>query len=316
MRGDVSISAVRHLVAFAMVAAGLVSASVARAQAQSDAQVAQALFDEGRELMDKHEYGRACPLFERSQKLDPGGGTLLNLALCWEGAGKLARANAAFEESVSQARRDAQTKREQIAIAHLDSLAPRLPRLRLSLREPLSALVVYFDDAIEGSEVLGALTPVDPGPHHVRVTAQGRVPWEWSGSLAEGERKELEIALPIPPPPNPCLADPSQCAPEPTKRIATMSWVLGGVSVLSFAAAAITGGIALNAKSSFDSNCIASRGYCGNPTQGQSDYDLMQQTAWASTITVGVGVVAAIVALAWPRTVVPTRTGANLVLRF
>jgi hypothetical protein len=289
----------------------------ARAQPQSDAQVAQALFDEGRELMDAHDYLRACPLLERSQKLDPGGGTLLNLAICWEGAGKLARASAAFADSLALARHDARRDREQIALAHLDSIAPRLPKLRLALREPMAALVVYFDDVIEGPEVLGALTPVDPGFHRVRVTAQGRQPWEWSGTLAEGERKELDVVLAVPPPPDPCAMNPSMCAqPEPPKRIATMTWVFGSVAVLSAAASTITGIIALSAKSSFESNCIASRGYCMDPNQGQSDYDTMQGTAWASTITLGVSVVSLIVALAWPRTVVRTKTGANVVLRF
>ncbi len=300
----------------AVTAASLVTRA-AHAQGQTDAQVAQALFDEGRELMDKHELARACPLLERSQKLDPGAGTLLNLALCWEGQGKLARANAAFSESLSQARRDARHDREQIALVHLDGLAPRLSRLRLSMREPITSLVVYFDDVIEGPEVLGALSPVDPGAHHVRVTAQGRVPWEWTGTLAEGERRELEVQLAVPPPPDPCLMQPSSCAaPEPPKRIATMTWVLGGLSLASIAASAITGGIALSAKSSFDSNCIASRGFCTDPVQGQSDYDLMQGAAWASTITLGVAVVSAIVAIAWPRTVVATKTGANVILRF
>lgn len=95
-----------------------------------------------------------------------------------------------------------------------------------------------------------------------------------------------------------------------------MSWVLGGVALASIVASAITGGVALAEKSSFESECIAGRSYCTNPAQGQYDYDMMQSTAWASTITLGVAVVAAIVAIAWPRTVVPTKTGANLVLRF
>ena len=289
----------------------------AGAQVQTDAQIAQALFDEGRDLMDKHDYARACPLLERSQQLNPGGGTLLNLGLCWEGAGKLARASAALTDALSLARRDGRRDREQIAAPHLDAIAARVPRLRLSLHEYVSAVVVYFDDAIEGPEVLGALAPVDPGPHHIRVTAQGLQPWEWSGSLAEGQRLELEVVLKAPPPPDPCVMQPWLCVPPPPpKRVATMSWVLGGVALVSIAASAITGGVALAEKSSFDSICIPSRGYCSNPVQGQWDYDMMQSTAWASTVTLGVAVVAAIVALAWPRTVVPTKTGANVAFRF
>ena len=197
--------------------AACTAARHAGAQVQTDAQIAQALFDEGRDLMDKHDYVRACPLLERSQKLDPGGGTLLNLGLCWEGAGKLARASAALTDALSLARRDNRHDREQIASSHLDAVAPRLPKLRLALHEYISTVVVYFDDAIEGPEVLGVLAPVDPGPHHIRVTAQGLEPWEWSGSLAEGQRLELEVVLKAPPPPDPCVMQPWLCVPPPPR---------------------------------------------------------------------------------------------------
>jgi len=289
---------------------------VARAQPQTDAQIAQALFDEGRDLMDKHDYARACPLLERSQKLDPGGGTLLNLALCWEGQGKLARANGAFEESLSRARQDARKDREEIAVAHLDALAPRVPKMRISLAEQTQGVVVQFDDFVEGPEILGVLTAVDPGAHHVRVSAQGRMPWEWSGTISEGQRLELDVALKIPPPPDPCILQPSSCAPPEHKRVATASWIFGGVALASAIASGISGGIAVAAKGSFDNNCIAARGYCSDPTQGQSDYDTMTTAAWVSTATLGVAVVTAIVALAWPRTVVPSKTGVRFVVRF
>lgn len=208
-----------RVAAIAVIASVLAFANVARAQPQTDAQIAQALFDEGRDLMDKHDFARACPLLERSQKLDPGGGTQLNLALCWEGAGKLARASTALGESLSQARRDGRKDREGIALSHLDALAPRLPHLRLVLREELPGVVVQFDDFIEGPEVLGALTPVDPGAHHVRVSAQDRVPWEWNGTLAEGQRLELDVVLKRPPPPDPCILQPLNCVPPEEKRL-------------------------------------------------------------------------------------------------
>ncbi len=294
-------------------------ASVARAQPQTDAQIAQALFDEGRDLMDKHDYARACPLLERSQKLDPGGGTLLNLAMCFEGQGKLARATTAFDESLSQARRDGRKDREGIAIQHLDALAPRVPHLRISLREPIPGVVVSFDEFIEGPEVLGVLTPVDPGEHHVRVSAQGRMPWEWRGTLAEGQRLEIDAVLKMPPPPDPCMMQPSSCAPpapEQEKRLSAATWIFGSVAVASVIATAISGGVAIAAKSSFDSNCIGGRGYCNDPAQGQIDYDTMTTAGWISTATLGVAVVTAILAVAWPRTVVAKKSGAMVVIRF
>jgi hypothetical protein len=305
-----------RFVTFAIACGAFAVASTARAQPQSDAQIAQALFDEGRDLMDKRDFVRACPLLERSQKLDPGGGTLLNLAICFEGEGKLARATTAFDTSLSLARKDGRKDREDIAIAHLDALAPRVPHVRLVLREQVPGVVVHFDEFIEGPEVIGVLAPVDPGAHHIRVSAQGRQPWDWSGTLAEGQRLELDVVLAIPPPPDPCIMQPLNCVPPEEKRLSTATWVFGGVAVASVIATAITGGIAIAAKGSFDGNCIGGRGYCADPVQGQSDYDTMTTAAWISTATLGVAVVSAIVALAWPRVVVAKKTGMAFVLRF
>src|SRR5258708_13477040 len=61
------------------VAMGCAAASVfvarAEAQTQHDPVAAQALYDDGRKLMEKKKYAEACAKFEESQRLDPGVGT-------------------------------------------------------------------------------------------------------------------------------------------------------------------------------------------------------------------------------------------------
>src|SRR6187402_592492 len=92
-------------------------------------QLAQALFDEGRRLMDAKRYGDACPKLAESQRLDPGGGTLLNLAICHENEGRLATAWTEFNEALGVARREGRTDREQEATDHAQRLERLLPRL-------------------------------------------------------------------------------------------------------------------------------------------------------------------------------------------
>ena len=60
----------------------------AHAQTAENKAAAEALFDEGRALMDKGDIGGACREFEESDRLDPAPGTLLNLAGCYDGLGQ------------------------------------------------------------------------------------------------------------------------------------------------------------------------------------------------------------------------------------
>ena len=44
--------------------------------------MAESLFREGKRLSSEKKFSEACPKFEESYRLDPGLGTLLNLATC------------------------------------------------------------------------------------------------------------------------------------------------------------------------------------------------------------------------------------------
>jgi hypothetical protein len=56
---------------------------LAGAQARDPA-AAEVLFRRGREAMEAKRYADALPSFAESQRLDPGAGTLMNLATCEE----------------------------------------------------------------------------------------------------------------------------------------------------------------------------------------------------------------------------------------
>src|SRR5687768_15625872 len=84
------------------LAAGLLSIGspgAVLADNADNAATAQALFDEGKKLLAQKRFAEACPKFETSQKLDPGGGTLLFVALCHKEVGKVATAWAEFNQA-------------------------------------------------------------------------------------------------------------------------------------------------------------------------------------------------------------------------
>src|SRR5438270_3670238 len=96
-----------------------------------DAKRAQELFDRARKAMDANNYPVACPMLEESQRLDPGGGTLINLALCHEREGKLVQSKREYEETLFKARTDKRKDREKIAADAIARLVTRIPRVGL-----------------------------------------------------------------------------------------------------------------------------------------------------------------------------------------
>ncbi|MGH7279939.1 MAG: hypothetical protein ACRELY_00320 [Polyangiaceae bacterium] len=297
-------------------------AAPARAQEGSDQAVAQALFDQARELMQKKDYAHACVLLEKSESLDPGGGTLLNLAVCYEGQGSLARAYATYQEALSEAHREGRKDRADTATKRIDALAGKVPRLLIHLPDQASNpnLVVQVDDTIMGSAIIGVATLIDPGAHHVRVSLYGRKPWTWDGSIEEGKTVEISPDLPllenlpppcasepcavvlVPQPPPPAIAPAPQTPPPDRERSrrAVGSYVLGGVAIAATATTVVTGILALNAQSSYKSQCLPDRGFCSDPAAAESDASRARTMAWVSTISLGVAAAAFLGALLWP----------------
>ncbi len=73
--------------------------------------IARTLFEQGRSLVRAGKWDEACPKLAESQRLDPGIGTLYNLADCHEHVGKLAAAWVEFSEVQDQAKRSNQAER-------------------------------------------------------------------------------------------------------------------------------------------------------------------------------------------------------------
>src|SRR5262245_38672975 len=99
---------------FRVSAAAIVVVTVgsrAGAQTAADKAAAEALFDQGRAAMQEGDFGKACGLLERSQHIDPGVGTLLYLAECYEKSGRSASAWATFREAADAADRAKETGR-------------------------------------------------------------------------------------------------------------------------------------------------------------------------------------------------------------
>lgn len=234
-----------RLRAAAVVAALLCVTPSARAADPSEgsAAAAEALFQEGRKLMDAKHYGDACPKFLASHKMAPAVGTLLNLADCYEKNGQFASAWARFHEAVALARRLGRPDREKVARDRADKLEPRLLKLTITAEEP--NVTVTLDGAALDPAALGSPVPVDPGKHVIEATAKGKRPF--TTTLEIGERaKSSRVEIPAleaepeppkeeprraPPPPPPAPEEGSRGGAQRTLGVIAMGAGVVGVAV-------------------------------------------------------------------------------------
>jgi hypothetical protein len=189
----------------------LIGLATSRVSVAGDIALAESLFRQGRELMDKGDYPAACPKLAESFAQDPATGTLLALAMCQERAGKTASAWATYAEVVSRAKQDGRADREEAARKSMQDLEPKLSKLTIEVDATTAAvpgLVVKRDTLTVGSAAWGAASPVDPGEHVVEATAPGKQTWK--GAVTIGPNADAQIVK-VPP----LIDDPSQATAVP-----------------------------------------------------------------------------------------------------
>ncbi len=290
-------------VGVAALSASLVFVSYARADpSPTDRNLAQTLFDQARELMGAGKYNEACAKFAESQRLDPGGGTLLNLALCHEKQGKIATAWADFHEALSAALRDRRKEREKLAREHLQTLEPRLPKLTLQVAQPVAtAMELKIDGAPVARTAWGAAVPIDPASHVIQATAPGKKPWSATFTMREAEQRTTSVPLLDDEPQAPAAAA-SAARPRtndveerPSSRPRTGAYVAGGFGVLGLGVGTYFGLHAIAERKEADS-------YCSETTCKREGFDHNENAvrdAWISDAAFGIGLIGVGLAVYW-----------------
>lgn len=170
-----------------------------RGAVAGDVALAEVLFRQGRDLMDKGDLAAACPKLGESYEQDPATGTLLALAFCQEQQGKTASAWASFAEAATRSRRDGNRDRETIAEEHEAALEPLLSRLTLHVdagTAALAGLTITRDGVRVGEPAWGVPGPLDPGDHVIVATAPGKR--KWTKTVTLGARADAQtISVPL-----------------------------------------------------------------------------------------------------------------------
>ncbi len=291
-----------------VVLAALVYAGPALAQqpAASDRTLAESLFRQARALIKEGKAREACPKFEESQRLDPGGGTLLNLADCHERIGRTATAWAEFSEALALARRDGRRDRIALAEKQIAKLEPLLPKLLVNVSP--DAGVDGFEVRLDADTIPRAAwstpMPIDPGPRVIRASAPGYETFVRRVEAKPGATVEVQIGplepsaeAPVAERPSESRAGPAvstaprdtgrdRAAPEQNRGARTAGWVMLGAGVVSSGVGAAFGVRAFSKRSASDDECPA--GEC--TTRGVALNEDAKDAALVSNITFGIGV--------------------------
>ncbi len=238
-----------------------------------DRALALTLFKRGRELMDAGEVDAACRSFEESQRLDPGGGTLLNLAVCHEQQGKTATAWGEYAEGLAQARRDARSDRIDLARDRMAALEPKLVRLQINVVGGAESVVkILRDGRPMPREAWGVAVPIDPGEHRIEVFLDG-VPVHAVTTVVASEPGGTTTATidlqgitrtTTPASSTPARKEESQASAKPPTTASTgwrrtLGWSLALGSVVTVGAATYFGLRAFSERSSSDEQCLGGR---------------------------------------------------------
>ncbi|MBS2016363.1 MAG: hypothetical protein JST00_25995 [Deltaproteobacteria bacterium] len=228
---------------------------LAAAAAPGDAAAAEALFREGRRLLDAGDAAAACPKLEESQRLDPGAGTQFFLASCYEAVGRTASAWATFREVESASRSAGRKDRADLAATRASALEPKLCRLRIDVASATPGLEVRRADAVVGSGQWGVALPVDPGTIVVRASAPGHVTVTLQAVVRDpGSTVVVSV------PPLATSSTPGDAAsPASRSPLPTAGWIAIGVGGAALVASGIVG---LVAKSKYDDAGCAANGAC------------------------------------------------------
>jgi hypothetical protein len=268
---------------------------------------AEELFQLGKGAMARGEVSKACGYFQASLDADFALGTLLNLAICHETAGKIASAWAEYRTLEDKARRATppQADRAQFAREHAEALRPRLSRLRVVLAPEAArtkGLVVKIDGVVAAPELYDAGVPVDTGKRSITASAPERA--EWSQTIAvDDERLTLAVNIPA-------LAvqqtrgqaevdsnEVERLSAERSRR--TVGFVVGGIGVASL----VTGGVfgLLAASAADDAKCAAPCFTTRAPEEGGGEnpafvdardaYQRADTFGWVSNVTLAAGVI-------------------------
>jgi tetratricopeptide (TPR) repeat protein len=294
----------------------VVALGAASRPSQADPEQAEALFFEGRRLLDAEQLDAACPKFAESHRITPSVGALLSLGDCFERQGKLASATAAFRDASKLATERGDAERAHEGLRRADLLDPKLSELVIRVRDSAPGLVVKRDGEIVASAQFGVRVPVDPGRHVVTAEADGRLPYRTNVSVDQPSKALVVEVPPLAPQvasPTPRATGafggspevPMPSAKRPSSGRVSAGLAVAGVGVAALGVGSLLGVRAISNYSKAEGLCSTEKG-CLDREQAVDVLKRADTQAWVASAGIGLGLVG-VVAGAYFIFVVPSK---------
>lgn len=272
--------------------------------------MAEALFREGRKLMEQGQLDAACAKLAESQRLDASSGTLGSLGQCHEKQGKTATAWAEYLAASRLATAQGKQAQAQAAKERAAALEGKLIYLTLKVSSPVPGLVLRRDEQTVEASAWDTRLPVDPGRTSLRAEAPGHEPFSVELTLVEGKTDTTAVIPPLkktsaapatasassaaPPasatPPSSGAAPSTTNAPPPRAGTGRplSGYILGGAG---FAALGVGSFLGLSSMADYRSAERACPGRVNCSKSALDARDRAQSKAWGANVGVGLGLV-------------------------
>jgi len=291
--------------AAALSALALVSIAVLPSVARADGGTpADALFREGRTLLDAKRFDEACPKLAESQKQEPGAGTLLALALCHEGQGKMATAWHELNEAAALGKRVGRNDLAGAAQKRANAMEPLLSRIVVHVPKGEDAeYQVKCDGERLDSKQWDTPLVVDPGEHRVEVSAKGKVSRSYAVRLTGAGVTEIlvdkldDAPRPAAAKPDPApvrLASTVVATPAPAEESRggaqrTIGLTIVGLGVVGLGTGAYFGGRALSESAEGRRACSLTPCPAQEQAAASDANDRAKSSMLVSIVTIGAG---------------------------
>lgn len=157
---------------------------------------ADALFNQGRELLERGLFADACAKFKKSNELAPAPATLLNFGYCQEQLGRMKTAMDTYVAAQALAEKAGDPKKVAFAKERLVAATARATKLVILVAPPIpDDLVVQRNGTAVTKAEYGRSIPVDPDEIVVTASAPGRRPWR-TVVIARGDGASVTVFVP------------------------------------------------------------------------------------------------------------------------